>query len=182
MKKKKQGTPKKETDIANKNKNTPAKKFSIIARKSPRLNPTEIPVEMPDDLLQGKKNSNPKHQGTKKHLNFESAEHHNDIIEIGHTDAVKQTKDEGKKVAMKLLPTRRNTRHAGGVKRNKIPLLQLFGTMCEAKMSDQEWIPYLLDDGIFHLEGIRAHIGRRDCSAVLSMDAIGVNVIEVYIA
>ena len=92
---------------------------------------------MPDDLLQGKKNSNPKHQGTKIDLNFESAEQHNDIIEIGHTDAVKQTKDEGKKVAVKLLPTRRNTRHAGGVQRNKIPLLQLFGTMCEAKMSDQ---------------------------------------------
>ncbi|GAY53699.1 hypothetical protein CUMW_151080, partial [Citrus unshiu] len=112
-----------------------------------------------------------KKQGTPKN----TIEQHNDIIEIGHTDAVKQTKDEGKKVAVKLLPTRRNTRHAGGVQRNKIPLLQLFGTMCEAKMSDQEWIPYLLDDGVFHLEGIRAHIGRRDCSAVLSMDAIGVN-------
>jgi len=46
---------KKETDITNKNKDTPAKKLSVIARKSPRLNPTEIPVEMPDDLLQGKK-------------------------------------------------------------------------------------------------------------------------------
>ena len=54
--------------------------------------------------------------------------------------------------------------------------------MCEAKISDQKWIPYLLDDGVFQLEGIRAHIGRCDCSAVLSMDAIGVNVIEVYIA
>ena len=54
--------------------------------------------------------------------------------------------------------------------------------MCEAKMLDQEWIPYLLDDVVFQLEGIRAHIGQRDCSAVLSMDVIGVNVIEVYIA
>jgi len=115
-------------------------------------------------------------------LNFESAEQHNDIIEIRHTDAVKQTKDEGKKVAVKPLPTRKNTRHAGGVQRNKILLLQLFGTMCEVKILDQEWILYLMDDGVFQMEGIRAHIGRRDCSAVLSMDAIGVNVIEVYIA
>jgi len=84
-------------------------------------------------------------------LNFESIEQHNDIIEIGHTDAVKQTKDEGKKVTVKPLPARRNTRHAGGVQQNKILLLLLFGTMCEAKMSDQEWIPYLMDDGVFQI-------------------------------
>ena len=42
---------KKKTDIANKTKDTPAKKLSVIARKSPKLNPAEIPVEMPDDLL-----------------------------------------------------------------------------------------------------------------------------------
>ena len=61
-------------------------------------------------------------------------------------------------------------------------MLHLFGTMCEAKMSDQEWIPYLIDDGVFQMEWIRAHIGRRDYSAVMLMNAIGVNVIEVYIA
>ena len=61
------------------------------------------------------KNGNTKHQGTKKHLNFELVEQHNDIIGIGHTTAVKQTKDEGKKVAVKPLPVRRNTRHAGGI-------------------------------------------------------------------
>ena len=61
------------------------------------------------------KNGNPKHQGRKKHLNFESSEQHNDIIKIGHTEAVKQTKDEGKKVTVKPLPAMKNTRRAGGV-------------------------------------------------------------------
>ena len=54
--------------------------------------------------------------------------------------------------------------------------------MCEAKILDQEWIPYLMDDGVFQMKGIRAHIGQHDYITVLSMDAIGVNVIEVYIA
>ena len=44
--------------------------------------------------------------------------------------------------------------------------------MCEAKISDQEWIPYLMNDGVFQMEGNRAHIGRHDCSRVLSIDAI----------
>lgn len=39
-----------------------------------------------------------------------------------------------------------------------------------------------MDDGVFQMEGIRAHIGRCDCSPVLSMDVIGINVIKVYIA
>ena len=50
----------------------------------------------------------------KKHLNFELAEHHNDIIEIRHIEVVKQIKDEAKKVTVKPLPARRNTRHAEG--------------------------------------------------------------------
>ncbi|KAK9187084.1 hypothetical protein WN944_018474 [Citrus x changshan-huyou] len=84
-----------------------------------------------------------------------------DGIEFVQAEAVAETpktKDEGKKVTVKPLPAMKNTRHAGGVQRNKILLLQLFGTMCEAKMPDQEWIPYLLDYGVFQLEGIRAHI------------------------
>lgn len=63
-----------------------------------------------------------------------------------------------------------------------ILLLQLFGKMCEAKMSNQEWIPYLMNDGVFQMERIRAYIRQRDCNAVLSVDAIGINIFEVYIA
>ena len=84
--KKKQGTPKniasKNLPILNHNKktntakqNTSNKRLSAILRKSPRLKPVEIPMEMLNDLLKGKKSGNPKHQGTKKHLNFESAEY-----------------------------------------------------------------------------------------------------------
>ncbi|GAY67784.1 hypothetical protein CUMW_259230 [Citrus unshiu] len=88
----------------------------------------------------------------------------------------------GQKSCSEAFASKEEHKAAREVQRNKISLLQLFGTMCEAKMSDQEWIPYLLDDGVFQLEEIRAHIGRRDCSAVLSMDATGVNVIELYFA
>ena len=52
-----------------------------------------------------------KHQSIRKHLNFESVEQHNDIIEIRPTEVVKQTKDKGKKIAVKPLPMRRSIRH-----------------------------------------------------------------------
>ena len=42
-------------------------------------------------------------------------------------------------------------------------------------------VPYLMDDGVFQMEGFRAHIRRCDYNAVLSMDAIGLNIIEIYI-
>lgn len=58
-----------------------------------------------------KKSDKHKHQSIRKHLNFESVEQHNDIIEIRPTEVVKQTKDKGKKIAVKPLPTRRSTRH-----------------------------------------------------------------------
>ena len=63
-----------------------------------------------------------------------------------------------------------------------ILLLQLFGKMCEATIANQEWIPYLMNDGVFQMEMIRAYIRRCDCNAVLSIHAIGINAIEVYIA
>lgn len=44
--------------------------------------------------------------------------------------------------------------------------------MYEDKISNQEWIPYLIDDGVFQIEGIRAHIGQHDSNLLLLINVI----------
>ena len=44
------------------------------------------------------------------------------------------------------------------------------------------WIPYWIDDDAFQLKGIAAHVVKIEYDAMLTMQVIGVNAIEVFIA
>ena len=76
----------------------------------------------------------------------------------------------------------RNTRHVAAMHKNNHPMLQLFGTLCDMCLPPFDWIPYWIDDNVFQVEGIVAHVGKMKCDAMMTMQVIRVNAIEVYIA
>ena len=61
-------------------------------------------------------------------------------------------------------------------------MLQLFGTLCDMYLPPFGWIPYWIDDDVFKLEGIVAHVGKMKCDEKMTMQVIRVNAIKVYIA
>lgn len=66
---------------------------------------------------------------------------------------------------------------------NSHPILQLFGKLCEKYMPSENdgVLTYLIDDNVFQTEAC-AYIGKKDCNDLLSMQALGVNAIQVYMA
>ena len=62
------------------------------------------------------------------------------------------------------------------------PMLQPFSRLCDMYLLPSGWIPYQINDDLFQLKGIVAHVGKMECDAMMTMQVIGVNAIEVYIA
>ena len=77
----------------------------------------------------------------------------------------------------------RNTRSAIVKHQNSHPMLQLFGKLCEKYLPGENdgVLTYLIDDNVFQTEAC-AYIGMKDCNDLLSMQALGVNAIQVYMA
>ena len=77
----------------------------------------------------------------------------------------------------------RNTRSAIFKHQNSHPMLQLFGKLCEKYLPDENdgVLTYMIDDNVFQRHAC-AYIGKKDCNELLSMEALGVNVIQVYMA
>ena len=77
----------------------------------------------------------------------------------------------------------RNTRSAIFKHQNSDLMLQLFEKLCEKYLPDENdgVLTYMIDDNVFQRHAC-AYIGKKDCNELLSMEALGVNVIQVYMA
>lgn len=60
-------------------------------------------------------------------------------------------------------------------------MLQLFGKLCDKYLPDENdgVLTYMINDNVFQRDA-SAYIGKKDCNELLSMQALGVNVIQVY--
>lgn len=121
---------------------------------------------------------------TRKSLFQEKVQVDDRVWQVPHnspgTRAVNLIRNKRKKSAVQHVS--RNTRHAAAMHKSNHPMLQLFGRLCDMYLPPSGWIPYLIDDDVFQLQGIVAHVGKMECDVMLTMQAIGVNAIEVYIA
>ena len=62
-------------------------------------------------------------------------------------------------------------------------MLQLFGKLCEEYLSNENngVLIYMIYDNVFQRD-VCAYIGKKDCNDLLSMQTLGVNDIQVYMA
>ena len=148
-----------------------------MPRKSPRLN-TNLPM---GDANTGEK---PKFGSSRRSLFQENVQLVDGLWQVPpnspRTRAANLNRNKRKKCAVQHVS--KNTRHVTTIHKNNHPMLQLFSRLWDMYLLPSGWIPYQINDDLFQLEGIVAHVGKMECDAMMTMQVIRVNAIEVYIA
>ena len=148
-----------------------------ICRRSPRLKITKLEESVKGESKKQLQFDSPESKAA-EHIQVEDGVCLMDKPPLEYEDKKKKIKI-GKQIAPQ--PTRK-TRNNGVKHQNRLPILALFGSLCEMKLPTEYWLPYLIADNVFEMKEVRSHIGKQECKAMMTMDVLGVNCIEIYIS